>query len=79
MSHLMGREDGWSEEDDPECGVGRAGEQARSWDASLSQASDIGIVFNNNVEAGEDYHVRNKGGRGNHLKVLEAKKVLGTQ
>lgn len=37
------------------------------------------IVFNNNVEAKEDYHVCNKGGRGNHLKVLAAKKVLGTQ
>lgn len=79
VSHPVGREDGWSEEDDPEYGVHRAGGQARSWDATLSQGSCIGLDFNNNVEAEEDSHVRNKGGSGNHLKVLAAKKVLGTQ
>lgn len=42
VSHLVGREDGWSEEDDLECGVGRSCGQARSWDDTLSQGSGIG-------------------------------------
>ena len=77
VSHLMFREEDWSEGEGLGCGFGSG--KARSWDHRTPQGSALGLIFPNNADMEGESQLRLGGNRGKQLKVSESKKELVTQ